>query len=283
MRRAVLALPLLLAACGTAPASTAARATAPPAQTRYTATGTVLANAEHGPTFCNGVMQSLPPQCTGAPVVGWDWKAGPHESQAGTRWGDFTVVGTWDGTSLHLTEPAKPAPSTSGTAASDRLPDSPCPAPEGGWRPVRPADATEEARAAALTAAKRSPRFAGAWIDNHAPGLEMPKDDRDRRPPIKSVLNVMFTGDLAEGERTVRALWGGPLCVYRAEHTEAELEALQRRAGDEIPGVLSTSVDTFTRRVNITVYVVTGALRRDLDRRYGPGRVEPHGVFQPVS
>ncbi|WP_406673857.1 hypothetical protein WBK31_35795 [Nonomuraea sp. N2-4H] len=108
----LLALPALLAltACGGGDTTTAEPVT-------YAADSvTVLESPEHGPQLCSTVAESLPPQCSGPDVVGWDWSKVRHESHGGTTWGQYRVVGTWDGAKLTLTEP--PGPATSGRRRS---------------------------------------------------------------------------------------------------------------------------------------------------------------------
>src|SRR5690606_13734483 len=64
----------------------------------YRVSGTVLESPEHGPQLCHAVMTSLPPQCGGIDLVGWDWGAVEgEESVSGTTWGSYQVTGTWDG------------------------------------------------------------------------------------------------------------------------------------------------------------------------------------------
>lgn len=75
----------------------------------YQVTATVLEDGKHGPQLCGAVAESLPPQCGGPDIIGWDWETVPSESAAGTRWGDYTMVGTWDGERFTLVEPARPA------------------------------------------------------------------------------------------------------------------------------------------------------------------------------
>ena len=59
----------------------------------YQASGTVLESPEHGPQLCHVVMESLPPQCEGIDLVGWDWSAvDDEESASGTTWGSY---GPW--------------------------------------------------------------------------------------------------------------------------------------------------------------------------------------------
>lgn len=75
---------------------------------KYRVTATVLEDAEHGPQLCGGVRTSLPPQCGGPDIVGWDWKSVRHESVRGVTWGQYMMTGTWDGERFTLTEPATP-------------------------------------------------------------------------------------------------------------------------------------------------------------------------------
>ena len=50
---------------------------------------------------------SLPPRCGGPEVAGWDWDAVEAESASGTTWGSYVLVGTFDGGTFTLTEPAR--------------------------------------------------------------------------------------------------------------------------------------------------------------------------------
>lgn len=138
MRRApvLLALPLLcvLAACGSdvvtvteepvAPASVLAPdgdplpadEVPPPVVDGEVEAWTTVLDEGDGPRLClGGVMDSLPPQCEGRPVEGWDWDdvaPGSFEEALGTRWGDYLVRGTVDATTFTLVEavPAEAAP-----------------------------------------------------------------------------------------------------------------------------------------------------------------------------
>ncbi|MGW4930408.1 hypothetical protein ACWEOH_14755 [Agromyces sp. NPDC004153] len=107
---------LLLAACaGAADAGsgvtstdakdgwTPARASVPAA---VTASGMVLEDAD-GPRLCAGMIaDSLPPQCTGPAIVGWDWDAVEGENAAAdTTWGEYRMQGTWDGDAFTLDRP----------------------------------------------------------------------------------------------------------------------------------------------------------------------------------
>lgn len=82
--------------------------TAPPAPASsgpVTAVATVLQEGDGPSALClGGVAESFPPQCDGPEVTGWDWDSVEAESAQDTTWGTYTVEGTWDGESFHLTE-----------------------------------------------------------------------------------------------------------------------------------------------------------------------------------
>ena len=74
------------------------------------APGTVRANATvlddgDGPELClGGVATSLPPQCGGPPVEGWDWSRVEHEDVSGVRWGSYQITGRFDGATFTVAE-----------------------------------------------------------------------------------------------------------------------------------------------------------------------------------
>jgi hypothetical protein len=78
---------------------------APAADGEVIGQGTVLQGGDAPPAFClGGVMESYPPQCSGPPIVNWDWDlAGGFESASGVTWGAYAVTGTWDGTAFTRT------------------------------------------------------------------------------------------------------------------------------------------------------------------------------------
>lgn len=286
----LLVVPLAASACGSPP-----DVAAPAGDTRYTATGTVLQNEDHGPQLCASVAESYPPQCGGADIVGWDWTAVSAESSGGVTWGEYRVVGTWDGSRLTLTEPpreARPpggdrAPGGDGGPGTDMT--SPCPEPAGGWRPVDRAKATEEAMRAAMDRAASADEFAGGWLDQHymdgVDSHDVRTIEKIGNDPGRYVLNLRFTGDLSGRERWIREVWGGALCVSGAERTEAELRRIQRELEGEMRSrrFLNLAVDTVGNRVGAGVYVATPELRRELDDRYGKGAVALEGFLKPVG
>ncbi|MCF6467138.1 hypothetical protein FAF44_01750 [Nonomuraea sp. MG754425] len=271
---------LALVAALSAVASCGARPAAAPEPARHTASMTVLEGGGHGPQLCYAVMTSDPPQCDGPDVVGLDWAEVAHESSGGVKWGRYRLVGTWDGRRLTLTEPPG-EPEATPAREPGRL-DTPCPAPEGGWRAVDEATTTEKAMNKAVERARTAEDFAGAWFDRLDPAPTPVREE-----PIdaaRHVVNLRFTGDLAARERWIREVWGGPLCLTPAERTEAELLAIQRDLGEEKDaGILATSPDPVTNRVNVSVWVVSDDLRRRLEDRYGAEAISIEGAFRPAG
>ena len=73
------------------------------------------------PELCLGaVAESYPPQCGGPPLVGWSWAdhPGAFEETQGVRWGEFHLVGTFDGETFTVTA-ATPAARYDGTPPPD--------------------------------------------------------------------------------------------------------------------------------------------------------------------
>jgi hypothetical protein len=120
-----------LAACGSQTGDSAPN-TDPPADVvpddytgRFRATFiTVLSSADHGPQLCAAVEESLPPQCSGPDIDGWDWRTVEHETASSTRWGEYRVVGTFAYGVFTLTEP--PAASTQAEPDNDSACLEPC-------------------------------------------------------------------------------------------------------------------------------------------------------------
>ena len=128
-------LSLLAAGCGAAEVGEVAepeQAAAPPedaAEALYEATGTVLEAPGGGPMLCLGPMlMSLPPQCGDIPIRGWSWDAVEGEQRhGGVRWGEFRVVGRYDGETFALVEAGPPGPAQAEPVEDLFVP--PCPEP----------------------------------------------------------------------------------------------------------------------------------------------------------
>lgn len=249
-----------------------------------------------GPQLCLGaLLESLPPQCDGVPITGWEWSAfhGASDYPAegaefyavnDVRWGEFEVVGRYDGTTLAL-DRATPLSQAEPKPPRDRDPlTTRCPEPEGGWRVVDPTKVSMGDQDAAFARARRLDGYAGSFIDMSrdprspeeldqglAEGTEG-ADDASRW-----VVNVGVTGDVAAAGAELRKIWGGPLCVFRAEHTEADLLRIQREL-QALPGILSGS--SHLDRVYVTVVWDDGTLQAWADQTYGDGLVRIHSALR---
>jgi hypothetical protein len=161
------------------------------------------------------------------------------------------------------------------------MPDftSPCAVPPGGWKPVDPAKATDDAMNAVNGMVTNDPDYAGLWIDQEAPKNDKATPQND---PQKYVLNVKFTKDLARHEAEIRKIWGGALCVSAARHTDAELRKIQDELTGE-PGMTYASTDTVRGTVEIGVFVATEGRQRALDAKYGAGLVNLVGTLEPID
>ena len=241
----------------------------------------VLEDRSHGPELClGGVADSLPPQCGGVPILGWDWDVVQgEESRSGTSWGEFHVTGSYDGASFTMTEVTAPR----GGAPEDNEIGTPCPMPDGGWVAPDVSRATEDDLLVAGHAAEAEPDSAGFWIDY----VEDPVDDETPVPPGGIILNAASTGDLERHAASLRELWGGPLCVTEVATTHRDLERIQREIGDgalEPLGLDATWSATyvFDNVVEVGVVVATDQDRAAVDERYGEGVVELIPALTPV-
>ena len=265
---------------------------APDASQLYEGDGTVLEDESHGPELClGGVALSLPPQCGGVPLVGWDWEAvDGAQSGSGTTWGEFHVVGTYEDGILTVTEvgPAEPDRLGSGTIRSFA---TSCPEPAGGWPAVEPGLALEEDFAAGASVAQARPDHVALWVD-YPGGLTPEEVDQMmvEGKPVAKVMNVVVTGDVAETEAAIRKVWRGPLCVVQHEgRTQKELQAIRAEAEKFIQEELGLEM-TWSQEGDVglaaevgVVIDVGGAGQRAIDERYGSGMVKLFPGLRPVE
>lgn len=228
-----------------------------------------------GPQMCTFVAESLPPQCEGTPVAGWDWAAHPeHEEQSGTRWGDFALSGTFDGERLTVTEAIPAALYDAMSEPPDPHLATPCTPPAGGWAVVDAAKADQASMDATFAAATALPGFAGAW-------MEQPSDPTQSNDPTKVVINVAVTKGRAGAEAKLRETWGGALCVSEARYTETELNEIAMELQQKLPGVTASSAAGDV--VKIGVLFDDGSLQAWADETYGEGRVEISSTLAPAG
>jgi len=269
-------LVVLLVACqsqksGVAPGPAATPTSSeapPPAAKRYEGSGMVLDKEGVGPQLClGGIFLSDPPQCRGVPLVEWDWaKVEGERTLRGTTWGEYRVVGTYDGKRLTPTEPAGPPRYPKGHRSTF---DTPCREPAGGWARPDPMKTTQADLFKVSDAAQKGPDFAGLWLTN----LVSLPPNADHQDLKEVVVNVTFTGDLARHEAELRKLWGGVLCVAQQKHSEAELtatgveaQAMMREMGLELQ---ESDLDVIRGKIHVAVTAVTAEQLAKLDEKFG--------------
>jgi hypothetical protein len=256
--------------------------TPPPDDRRYEANAFVLQKDGEPAMLCIGVvLESLPPQCGDVPITNWSWRrVEGEESLAGVTWGDFHVLGTYDGTSFTVLQagPRQPEP-----AEPEDAIEIPCPEPDGGWVAADPERTTDPDLRAALRHAAGQPDSAGVWIKH----LVIPPGEAPYGPD-EIVMNAAFTGDLDRHRREIAEIWGGPLCVVRYERTEAELGRIQDELSDRGDAdfglkVLSSDVDIVDNQVELGVVIAPEEIQAAVDARYGKGVVRLVPSLVPVD
>lgn len=255
----------------TVPVSTVAPGPGTPV--RVEGFATVLESGRHGPEACFGpILESDPPQCSGLPLVGWDWEAvAGEEASVGTTWGGYHVVGDYDGETITVVGTPEHDPSAE-TAEPFYDPDRtpPCDPPPGGWDSVDRGRTSAADRAGMEAAARAEPDVTGVWLwARHGPG------ERD-------VYTAGFTGDLDRHRAELAALWGGPLCVVEQEHALADLQEAQRRtdggsltAGGLELDLIGSDVDEIGNQVEVRMTYAPDGTEEALEAELGvPVRVE---------
>lgn len=289
----------LTAGCGTVAASGQPNAgseptptrTLPPMPTEIPAAATLVRNrgavtvlqGDGAPVLClGGVRESLPPQCDGPVLVGWDWSEypGTYEEASGVRWGEYQVFGHFDGEKFTVKDASVTVkyPEAMASYASRR---PPCPAPDGGWRPIDESKATSDSLSAALETAAQLPGYAEAWW---SPERNLALGTGDAAEV--DVLSVRVTEDLEGAESELRKTWGGALCVAEATHSLAELEVIRQQVTD-LPGLLTAGVSQDSGisavEVEVTAIYDDGTLQDWADAAYGPDVVYISSALVPMS
>jgi hypothetical protein len=248
----------------------------------YEVSTTVLEDKTHGPMLCpGGQTASLPPQCGNVPITNWDWdQIEGEEWMSGTIWGQYHVVGTYDGEAFTVTEvgPPRQPPQPN----DDDPIEARCPEPEGGWEFPDPDRTSEADLQRAMRAAEAEPDFSGFWIDYLDEPRDAPIDDQ------RIVTTAAFTGDLELHEAQLRELWGGPLCVIGHARTYGNLRAIQKELGPDGAEelglqLLSSGISVEDNVVEIHVVVLDDRARAALDERYGEGTVRATSALAPVG
>jgi hypothetical protein len=234
----------------------------------------VVGSGDDDAMMCLGLIGfSLPPSCGSAtPLRGWDWEAhrGNFGEMGDRRWGSFRITGTYDASTRTFTvvgsEPddgtrpdEHPAPSVDFS--------TPCAPPPGGWRIVDPATTTDETLHAALRRASSLEGYSIAWVDQPrmtADQIEAAESGEAATGPgpEQTVLNVTVTGDTAVAEAALREVWGGMLCVTRAQRTAAEYRTIQREIVEGLGSdMLVAGRDSIHEWIEVSVVYDDGTLQ----------------------
>ena len=263
-----------------APASTtpdvpvASPTAVPGVEGRVTTTSSLLVTDDgSGPRMCrSGNWQDVEPhRCDEFNVEGFDW-SGPWDvdEKDGSRWGYFTLTGTFDGSTFTVEEVSQPDPEP---YVYDF--EIPCPTPEGGWRVVDPATTTRDAMLGIGRLEDEVPGFAMVAVSTSA-GEPAPRD------PMDTVVSLYVAGDPLAAEQLVRRSWGGMLCVVEVEHSLAELEKVQRALLD-VPGMTEVGSGNADNVVELSVLSDDGSIQRWVDQEFGEGLVVVRSNLQPVG
>lgn len=286
---ALLLVTSLAVACGEPGSSgpgAGASSDAPGGEDLYEGTGMVLETRQFAAELCLGAVQeSYPPQCRGIPLKGWSWDdVEGEESAAGSTWGYYHVVGSYDGATFTVTRATQPEiepqEDEQGRFAS------PCPEPPGGWRAPDPDRATHEQMGKAQVAAAKEPDYSAMWVSY--PYKDPEETNPESMGPHDIVLNAAFTGDVERHERELREIWGGALCVVERGGQYRDLKAVQRELAEVAENdlgleVLWTEIDEVGGAVLLGVVIIDDETQAELDRRYGEGMVEVTAQLRPVE
>jgi hypothetical protein len=102
------------------------------------------------------------------------------------------------------------------------------------------------------------------------------------------ILVLSFTGDPERHEDEARVHWGGPLCIWVHDRTEAELGRIQTELGGGWPeemGIETTwsDRDVTIGTVSIGVIVSTPAFEAEVVERYGMDTVRVVPALRPIQ
>ncbi|MEV4774313.1 hypothetical protein [Microbacterium sp. LWH12-1.2] len=254
---------------------------------------TVIGRGERVELCLGGVLDMLPPGCMGGvEMVGWDWDAvaGQYEESGEVRWGDFIVTGTYDSDVETFASTTLISGSGYGLEIDPIGPifETRCEPPEGGWRILDETKATYETLHATTAAAATLDGYATTWLDHSlVPPVPEGTEVLDEMQHYAltaghNILNVAVRGDAEPAEAILRQTWGGALCVFTVDYTEAELNAVLQELVATY-SFLTAGPDGRSGTVWLSVvYDAGGELQREVDEKYGAGLVRVSSVLQPV-
>lgn len=243
----------------------------------YWISSIVIQDRDEPAIVCVGfVNASLPPQCAGLVLVGFDWSGIDHEDRGDLRFSSSTYLeGRIEGDTFVVSF-------VRNATESDRLPShppdlsSPCPEPAGGWTIVSPALVTDEAFGHALGYGNTIDDLSAIWVTQ--PPVEVAN-------PVDVIVNVAVVDNVELHQEELRARWGGPLCVFQRPGRAADLRAIQDEIVDEPTslGITSVGVDEIGQVVAVGVIVADAGTVAYFVDRFGAGVVQVTGHFQQLD
>lgn len=233
------------------------------------------ADGQHAELCLGAVATSYPPQCGGPTLVGFEgWQGLPeHESAYGWTWGSAFVVGTYDGETFTLAQPAAQIPPSGWEEPEPAQPEFPqlCEDPlagSPGWDRTDPGALT--ARDALLDYLQDYDELVLSYVSDGA-----------------YLMNVLVAGDADAARAELREVYAGPLCVAESDlplrtEVRAAQEALSGAgldllsSGSGVSGLLEVQV---VAADEATVAEVHRVVSPWLD----PEDVVVTGVLQPYT
>jgi hypothetical protein len=242
----------------------------------YEADGVILESAAHGPELClSGVLESLPPQCSGPPITNWDWNnLDGEESRQGTSWISAHVRGTYDGERFTLR--ASPGPFQSRDDDSDRTRFLPaCDDPS----VVDPSEDGDDW--VAMSQGEKGgpyddpPQMIAAWMSE-------PREGVYDGPFVGNY--IVKPGYQDAATEHVRKYYKGHLCIVeRDQPLASELMEIQSQLPDLFGNDLLTASSNERRGVvEAFIILADDEAKQRVDEKFGEGLVELTGALKPV-
>ena len=216
------------------------------------------------PQLCAFVSADTPQPCTGIDLIDWSWDLVDDEQSDGDQtWGTAVVVGTFEGAALRVSNAGPPEwgwrlPSTGSSAVgADAGVDARqrCEPPAGGWAVADPAKASTLAWEAAHAYVEAAPDFAYSWTEPAAVSAPL---DFYGYEATAGVWHITFTDNVAGYETVLRSMWGGPICVTRADYSKVELETLSESIASDVPDAFSVVADGVSGTVIVQTWFDRG-------------------------
>lgn len=243
---------------------------------RYEGTFAVLSDGDTPADLCVVVAASLPPQCEGLPIVGWNWDAVDDERRLhGTIWGAWHVTGTYDGSRFTLVGAPGQEERDSPDAVTDTDSSPACAEPD-----------VVDASAGVAEWEAMSQDYGPFEIQHLVRAWASDPAGRWDGPFVGNV--VVLPGTKAAAVALVRQHYSGALCVVeRDEPTEAQLQTVQQEVADgdarAVLGPVQGTSSGIERGVVVAEVWVVDQVALDYAHDRWGNLVELRGLLDPVD